>query len=59
VKKQCLYSVYYPDFSSFKLAISNCLEMSHTTHKQELDSLLTLRFQSLKTLSLFPVKVYL
>jgi transposase len=41
LKKQCLYSVYYPDFSSFKLAISNCLEMSHTTHKRELDSLLT------------------
>jgi hypothetical protein len=33
--------------------------MSHTTHKRELDSLLTLRFQSFKTLSLFPVKAYL
>ena len=25
VKKQCLYSVYYPDFDSFKFAISSCL----------------------------------
>jgi transposase len=54
VKKQCLYSVYYPDFSSFKLAISNCLEMSHTTHKRELDSLLTLRFQSFKKIKSIP-----
>jgi transposase len=33
VKKKCLYSVYYPDFSSFKFAISSCLAQSHTTHK--------------------------
>ena len=48
VKKQCLYSIYYPDFDTFKDAISDCLKQCHTTHKQELDSLLALRFQSLK-----------
>lgn len=48
VKKQCLYSVYYPDFSTFKTAISECLEQCHTTHKTALDSLLTLRFQSFR-----------
>jgi transposase len=48
VKKQCLYSIYYPDFSAFKEAITVCLNQCHTTYKQELDSLLTLRFQSFK-----------
>ena len=47
VKKQCLYSKYYPDFESFKEAISDCLSRTDTTYKQELDTLLTLRFQTL------------
>jgi putative transposase len=46
VKKQCLYSIYYPDFNAFKEAISSCLDQCHTTYKEELNSLLTLRFQS-------------
>ena len=28
------------------MAISNCLTQTHTTHKEELDSLMTLEFQS-------------
>jgi len=44
VKKQCLYSIYYPDFSTFKQAITDCLDQCHTTYKKELDSLLTLKF---------------
>ena len=48
VKKQCLYSIFYPDFQSFKAAITDCLAQSHTTHKAALDSLLTLNFQSFK-----------
>ena len=54
VKKQCLYSVYYPDFSSFKQSISHCLESTHTIHKKELDSLLTLRFQSFSKIKSIP-----
>jgi transposase len=46
VKKQCLYSKYYPDFSSFKNAILQCVTTAHLTHKQTLNSLLTLQFQS-------------
>ncbi len=46
VKKKCLYSKYYSEFKDFKKAISNCLNQTDTTYKQELDSLLTLRFQS-------------
>lgn len=54
VKKQCLYSIYYPDFDSFKAAITSCLDQCHTTYKQELDSLLTLRFQSFKKMKSIP-----
>jgi transposase len=45
VKKQCLYSTYYADFAAFKTAIVTCLSQTNTTHKEALDSLLTLRFQ--------------
>jgi transposase len=45
VKKQCLYSKYYADFTTFKAAITDCLAQTHTTHKPKLDTLLTLRFQ--------------
>jgi len=45
VKKQCLYSKYYDDFTAFKSAIQGCLLDLPTTHKAALDSLLTLRFQ--------------
>ena len=48
VKKKCLYSKYYEKFPAFKAAISQCLEETTTTHKPELDSLLTLRFQLFK-----------
>jgi transposase len=46
VKKKCLYSKYYPEFDGFKEAISGCLTQTDTTYKEELDSLLTLRFQT-------------
>jgi transposase len=46
VKKESLYSKYYSDFTAFKTAILDCLSQTHTTHKDPLDSLLTLRFQT-------------
>ena len=48
VKKQCLYSKYYTDFSDFTAALEDCLVHTQTTHKQALSSLLTLNFQSFK-----------
>jgi transposase len=48
VKKTCLYSTDYANFHDFKQAISACLAQTHTTYKKELDSLLTLRFQTFK-----------
>jgi len=46
VKKQCLYSRYYPTFAEFKGAISSCIEQAPFQHKSALDSLLTPRFQT-------------
>ncbi len=46
VKRQCLYSIYYDNLQTFKVAITRCLEQTHTTYQQELDTLLTLHFQS-------------
>lgn len=46
VKKQVLYSKYYADFASFKTAITDCLNQTSTTYKRDLDSLLTLNFQT-------------
>jgi len=48
VRKKCLYSKYYSDFELFKTAISDCLNHTHNRYKAELDSLLTLKFQSFK-----------
>jgi len=48
VKKTCLYSKYYADFESFTKAISYCLSHTHDLYKNELDSLLTLKFQTFK-----------
>ena len=45
-KMEALYSKYYADFAVFSEAISNCISLAHTKHKRELDSLLTLRFQT-------------
>jgi transposase len=46
VRKKCLYSKYYADFSAFKQAIVNCLQNANSEHPEELESLLTLNFQS-------------
>jgi transposase len=46
VKKKCLYSKYYSDFPCFKLAISDLLTSASVTYKQDLDSLLTWKFQT-------------
>ncbi len=48
VKKDVLYSKYYADFGTFSAAIADCLARTHTDHKAALDSLLTLRFQTLQ-----------
>ena len=46
VKKKVLYSKYYCDFATFSGAIQDCLARTHTDYKPELDTLLTLNFQT-------------
>jgi transposase len=46
VKKQCLYSKYYPDRASLHEAIMTCIAQAPICHKAELESWLTLRFQT-------------
>ena len=48
VKKKCLWSKYYANFKDFKEAIMDCLSQTHTTYKNELQSLLNPKFQSFK-----------
>lgn len=55
VKKECLYSKYYPDFPSFKDAIQDCLAKADTVHRDKLDRLLTLNFQTFKKAKILPV----
>lgn len=46
VKKECLYSTYYENFTSFRQAIQTFLATMNHAHQEKLDSLLTLNFQS-------------
>lgn len=46
VKKKCLYSKYYSDFESFSSSILQCLDETSGRYKKELDSFLSLNFQS-------------
>ena len=48
VKKHCLNSKYHSDFKLFKAAISGFLADIHSKHADDLQSLLTLKFQVLK-----------
>src|SRR5436309_713579 len=45
VKKQCLRAAYHPTYEAFTTAIDNCLSQLDTTHKKDMDSLLTHNFQ--------------
>ena len=52
VKNQCLYSKYYPTFNEFKKAILDCVHGENEDHKEKLDSLLTLKFQSFEKVNI-------
>src|SRR5262245_27741920 len=51
VKKQCLYSKYYPDSASFQQAILTCIQQAPTPHQEELNRLLTLQFQTFQEIT--------
>jgi len=46
------YPKYYPTFSKFKKAILECVYGANEEHKEKLDSLLTLKFQSFKKVNI-------
>jgi transposase len=46
IKKKVLYSKYYENFETFKGAIKDCLSKTSNVYKDELDSLLSLKFQT-------------
>jgi hypothetical protein len=52
VKKQCLYSKYYASSAAFEQAIMTCIADAPTKHKAELDTLLTLHFQTFEAVPL-------
>ena len=52
VKKECLYSRYYANFTDFSQAIDHCLSQTHTTYKAALDQLLVLKFQTFEEKSI-------
>jgi transposase len=52
VRRECLYSKYYADFSSFKQAISTCIETAHTDKYDKLKSLMSWKFQSFRKVHL-------
>lgn len=46
VKKECLYCKYYEKFPLFRSAIQTFLDTMNKTHQEQLNSLLTLEFQT-------------
>ncbi len=46
VKKQCLYGKYSPTSADFQAAIQQCIAQAHSDHLAELESVLTLKFQT-------------
>jgi transposase len=46
VKKRCLYGKYYADHRAFKQAILDCIDQAPTRDQAQLQTLLTLNFQT-------------
>ena len=55
IKKRCLYSKYYEDFSAMKSEILNRMSKGHQEDKKELSSLITCNFQSFSNVAFLAV----
>jgi transposase len=55
VRKECLYSKYYPKFDGFKQALTDCIQNAHTKHRDELENLLSWNFQSFEKVKISTV----
>jgi len=51
VKDTCLYSAYYTAFADFKQSITTCLNETNGKHAKQLQTLLTLKFQTFKNVN--------
>ena len=45
IKKQVLYSKHYDSFNAFRNSIDNCINDLSTRFKNEMESLMTMKFQ--------------
>jgi len=52
VRKQALNSRHHASFDDFRAAIDRCLDALPTAHEQQIDSLMTLKFQTFENVSL-------
>jgi transposase len=55
VKKECLYSIYYPTFTEFKETIDSFIHTAHIKHQEELKTLLSWNFQSFEKVQILTV----
>lgn len=55
VRKECLYSKYYPKFDGFKQALADCIQNAHANHQTELETLLAWNFQSFEKVKISTV----
>jgi transposase len=55
LKKKCLYNQFYDDFESFCRAIDECMEKGSNEYRKELETLMTLKFQSFENVQLLAV----
>lgn len=54
VKKKVLYNQFYSDFHLFCSAITSCLGRTHSEYRNELETLLSPKFQSFKNSTFYP-----
>lgn len=59
LKKRALRNRHFKDFASFRAAVDHYLDNLNTYHQQQLESLLTLKFQSFSNHGFLPRLVYM
>lgn len=55
VKKKTLHGQFYDKFDKFQSAIHTCLESANKEYKPEIESLMSLKFQTFKNVNIYPV----
>ena len=48
IKRTALYGWYHANFKLFKAAIEKTIDELHTVHREKLESMMTLKFQTFK-----------